>query len=125
VKFQSLEVAAAFEDIKSNPMNILKYQSNPKVAKVIQILQQKVMGGAGGGMPGGFGGMPGGMPGGFGGMPGGFPGGMPGGMPGGFGAGMPGGMPGGFSFGGPPPPTDAPPNPPPPKTGGGLGDDLD
>jgi suppressor of tumorigenicity protein 13 len=77
--FSDPEVAAAFNDIGQNPMNILKYQSNPKVSKLLQILQKKMggmggfpgMGGMGGGMP--FGGAGGGMPGGFGGF-----GGMPG-----------------------------------------------
>jgi len=127
------DVAAAFKEIGESPANILKYQNNPKVLKLIGLMQKK-MGGMGMGMPGmGGGGMPGmgggGMPGGFpmGGMPGGFPGGMPGGFPGG----MPGGFPGmgGFGGGG-----AAPPQPPPPQTGGGPapaapkpapGDDLD
>ncbi|RXG70103.1 Hsc70-interacting protein [Armadillidium vulgare] len=74
---QDPEVAAAFQDVSTNPANIFKYQSNPKVAAVInKITKQFGMGG--GGMPGGMGGMPGGFPG-----MGGFPGGM-GGMPGGF-----------------------------------------
>ena len=66
------EVAKAFQDITSNPANIMKYQGNPKVMALAAKLASKV----GGGMPGmgGMGGMPGmgGFPG-FGGM-----GGMPG-----------------------------------------------
>merc|ERR1719357_2350099 len=85
------EVAAAFEDITSNPANIMKYQGNPKVMKLLTKMAGK-MGGGGGGM-GGAGGMPGGM----GGMPGGM-GGMPGGM---------GGMPGGAA---PPPSGGKPPS---------------
>jgi len=78
-------------------MNIMKHQSNPKVAKLMALIRTKMGGAAGaGGMPGGMGGMPGGM------------GGMGGGNP--F-AGMPGGFPG---FGGAPPPT-----------GPNSGDDLD
>merc|ERR1711976_869217 len=88
------EVAAAFEDITSNPANIMKYQGNPKVMKLLTKMAGK-MGGGGGGM-GGLGGMFGGM-GGAGGMPGGM-GGMPGGM---------GGMPGGAA---PPPSGGKPPS---------------
>jgi suppressor of tumorigenicity protein 13 len=104
------EVAKAFQDITSNPANIMKYQGNPKVMALAAKLASKV--GGGGGMPGmgGMGGMPG--MGGMGGMPGmgGFPGfgGMGGGMPGGMG-----GMPGGDE------PTSTP-KPPPSST-----DDLD
>ncbi|KAK0077661.1 hypothetical protein PV325_003608, partial [Microctonus aethiopoides] len=65
--FQDPEVAAAFVDISSNPANILKYQSNPKIMSLISKVSSK-FGGAGG-MAGGFPGMMGGMPGGF------FPGG--------------------------------------------------
>jgi len=100
------EVAAAFEDITSNPANIMKYQGNPKVMKLLTKMAGK-MGGGGGGM-GGLGGMFGGM-GGAGGMPGGM-GGMPGGMggmPGGMG-GMPGGM-GGMPGGAAPPPSGGKP----------------
>ena len=99
-------MTAAFADISQNPMNIMKYQSNPKVAKLMKILQSKMGGGLGGGMP--FGGM--------GGMPGGFPGGMPGGFPGGMGGGMP-----DFGGGGAPPPSSAPKGP----GSGGVTDDLD
>lgn len=53
------EVAAAFQDISSNPMNAMKYQSNPKIVKLTQKLAAKFAGGMPGGMPG----MPGGMPG--------------------------------------------------------------
>jgi len=72
------EVAAAFEDITSNPANIMKYQGNPKVMKLLTKMAGKMGGGGLGGMFGGMGGA-GGMPGGMGGMPGGM-GGMPGGM---------------------------------------------
>jgi len=67
--FSDPEVAEAFNDITKNPMNIMKHQGNPKVAKLLKLMQSKMGGGGGmgGGMPG-FGGMPGG----FGGMPGGF-----------------------------------------------------
>merc|ERR1712083_468423 len=90
------EVAAAFEDITSNPANIMKYQGNPKVMKLLTKMAGK-MGGGGGGAPGGMGGL-GGMFGGMGGGMGGMPGGM-GGMPEGM-ADMMGGMGGGA----PPPP---------------------
>ncbi|XP_037937686.1 hsc70-interacting protein 1-like [Teleopsis dalmanni] len=56
------EVQAAFEDIMKNPANIEKYKSNPKIAKLIAMIQ---------GMKGGSGGFPN-----FGGFPG-FPGGAP------------------------------------------------
>lgn len=71
--FKDPEIQAAFADISQNPANILKYQSNPKIASVINKLASK-MGGAGGmpGMPPGMAGMGGGMPGMGGGMPGGF-----------------------------------------------------
>jgi suppressor of tumorigenicity protein 13 len=105
--FSDPEVAQAFAEISQNPMNLMKYQNNPKVSKLLKILQSKMgMGGGGGGMPGGF---PGGM-GGMGGMPGGFPGGMPGGGFPGF---------GGFGAGGPPPSSGSQPKPSNP------GDDLD
>jgi len=51
-------VAAAFQDISTNPANMIKYQNNPKISAVIKKLATKF----GGGMPGGFGG---GFPGGF------------------------------------------------------------
>jgi len=63
--FKDPEVAAAFVDVSKNPMNIAKHQSNPKVAKVMEKLAQKM--GQGGGGGGGMG-FPGGM---FGGMGGG------------------------------------------------------
>lgn len=72
--FKDPEVAEALKDIMANPANIVKYQNNPKIMKLMNLV-----GGAAGGA--GFGGGP---PGGFGGAPGGF-----------------GGFPG---FGGPPPP---------------------
>ena len=50
------EVAAAFEDITSNPANIMKYQGNPKVMKLLTKMAGK-MGGGGGGAPGGMGGL--------------------------------------------------------------------
>ncbi|XP_071543444.1 hsc70-interacting protein-like isoform X1 [Panulirus ornatus] len=55
---QDPEVAAAFQDVSSNPSNIFKYQSNPKVASVINKLVSKLGGGSCGGMPGGMGGFP-------------------------------------------------------------------
>merc|ERR1711874_937775 len=67
------EVAAAFEDITSNPANIMKYQGNPKVMKLLTKMAGKMGGGGLGGMFGGMGGMPGGM----GGMPGGMGGAAP------------------------------------------------
>jgi len=98
------EVAAAFAEITQNPANLMKYQGNPKVMKLITKMAGKMGGG-------GMGGMMGGMPG---------MGGMFGGMPG-MGGGMPGGMP---NMGG-----AAPGNPPPPPSGGGkppsATDDLD
>lgn len=124
------ETSAALMDIMQNPMNIMKYQNNPKVLKLMQKLQGLGASMGGGGMPGGMGGMPGGMggmPGGMGGMPGGM-GGMPGGMgmggmPGGMG-GMPGGFPGGDASSRPsqPPPSSSSeaPKPPAPSV-----DDLD
>merc|ERR1712156_943467 len=60
--FQDKEIMAAFQDILSNPGNISKYQSNPKIMSALN----QMMGQMGGmtGMPGmgGFPGM-GGMPG--------------------------------------------------------------
>ena len=64
-------MAAAFQDVSSNPSNLFKYQNNPKVQKVIEKLKGK-FGGGGGGFPGGPGGFPG-APGGFPGAPGGSP----------------------------------------------------
>merc|ERR1711894_697440 len=75
------EVAAAFAEITQNPANLMKYQGNPKVMKLITKMAGKMGGGGGGGLGGMMGGMPG-MGGMFGGMPG-MGGGMPGGMPGG------------------------------------------
>ena len=53
------EVAAAFEDITSNPANIMKYQGNPKVMKLLTKMAGKMGGGGGGGggAPGGMGGL--------------------------------------------------------------------
>merc|ERR550519_1358792 len=48
------EVAAAFEDITSNPANIMKYQGNPKVMKLLTKMAGKM---GGGGAPGGMGGL--------------------------------------------------------------------
>lgn len=56
--FRDPEVAAAFQDIMTNPGNIMKYQNNPKVMKLVTLVGQ-TMGGSMGGM-GGMGGM--GMP---------------------------------------------------------------
>lgn len=73
---QDPEIAAAFQDVSSNPSNIFKYQSNPKVAAIINKLISK-LGGGDGNIPGGFPGMEGmggGFPGGFPGAGGGFPG---------------------------------------------------
>ncbi|KAK3864206.1 hypothetical protein Pcinc_030090 [Petrolisthes cinctipes] len=99
---QDPEVAAAFQDVYSHPSNIFKYQSNPKVAAVVNKLISK-LGGGEEGMGGGFPGMGGGFPG-MGGMGGGFPG-AGGGFPG-AGGGFPGaggGFPG--AGGAPKPPT--------------------
>ena len=46
------EVAKAFGEITSNPANLMKYQNNPKVMKVVTKMAQKMGGGGGGGMPG-------------------------------------------------------------------------
>jgi len=54
------EVAAAFQDIMTNPGNIMKYQNNPKVMKLVTLVGQ-TMGQGGMGM-GGMGGMGMGMP---------------------------------------------------------------
>ena len=73
--FKDPEVEAAFKDISTNPANMLKYQSNPKIAAIISKLTAKYASAGGGGFPGmgGMGGM--GFPGGMGGMGGmgGFP----------------------------------------------------
>lgn len=61
-------MAAAFQDISTNPANIMKYQSNPKVQAFIKKLSAKFSKG-GMGFPG-FGGFPGAS------FPGGFPGGF-------------------------------------------------
>jgi suppressor of tumorigenicity protein 13 len=70
--FQDPEVMQAFADVSQNPMNMSKYQNNPKVKKVMEKMAQKMGGGGGmfgGGAPGsgggrfGFGGAgAGGMP---------------------------------------------------------------
>lgn len=70
--FQDPEIAAAFKDIQQNPANMLKHQSNPKVAAFMMKMATKLGGGGGlGGMMGGLGGMMGGLGGMFGGMGGG------------------------------------------------------
>ena len=46
---------AAFKDIQSNPANMMKYQNNPKVQKVMEKLSSKLGGGGGGGGMGGAG----------------------------------------------------------------------
>nr|CAI5849696.1 unnamed protein product [Callosobruchus analis] len=58
---QDPEVAAAFQDISTNPSNLVKYTSNPKIMALITKLSSKFSGsgmnfpgGAGGGFPGGF-----------------------------------------------------------------------
>lgn len=66
--FKDPEVAAAFQDIMSNPANVVKYQDNPKIMNIITKVGAAMGGGLGGGVPGGA---PGGFPGGFPGM---FPG---------------------------------------------------
>lgn len=55
--FMDPEVAEAFKEISTNPTNILKYQSNPKIMAFINKMASK-FGGAGG-FPGMMGGMPG------------------------------------------------------------------
>jgi len=67
--FSDPEVMAAFKDISSNPANIMKYQSNPKVMNLVT----KMAGKMGGGGMGGLGGMMGGLGSMFGGMGGGGP----------------------------------------------------
>merc|ERR1719436_587816 len=59
--FSNPKMAAAMQDIMSNPGNIGKYQDDPEIMG----LMQKVMGkfGGMGGMGGGMGGAPGGAPG--------------------------------------------------------------
>nr|XP_012223873.1 PREDICTED: putative protein FAM10A4 [Linepithema humile] len=65
--FQDPEVAEAFRDISTNPMNVLKYQNNPKIMALINKMASKFGGAAmpGGGMnfPGAGMNFPGGMPG--------------------------------------------------------------
>lgn len=46
--FQDPEVAKAFQDVSCNPANFAKYQNNPKVAAVIEKLQNKYGKGSGG-----------------------------------------------------------------------------
>jgi suppressor of tumorigenicity protein 13 len=56
--FQDPEVMQAFADVSQNPMNMGKYQNNPKVQKVMEKMAKK-MGGASGMFSGAGGGMPG------------------------------------------------------------------
>lgn len=92
--FKDPEVAAAMQDVISNPANIMKYQNNPKVMNLLT----KISGQAGGGFPGaGAGGFPGAGA-------GGFPGAGAGGFPG-FGGGFP-GFPSGGGFPGSTPEDD-------------------
>ncbi|XP_052120532.1 putative protein FAM10A4, partial [Frankliniella occidentalis] len=49
--FKDPEVAAAFKDISTNPANMLKYQSNPKIAAIISKLTSKYAS-SGAGFPG-------------------------------------------------------------------------
>lgn len=50
--FRDPEVAAAFQDIMTNPGNIMKYQNNPKVMKLVTLVGQTMgTGGMGMGMP--------------------------------------------------------------------------
>ncbi|XP_058452080.1 hsc70-interacting protein 1-like [Malaya genurostris] len=91
--FKDPEVAAALQDIMSNPSNIAKYQNNPKVMNLVTKIagqaSQSGFPGFGGGA--GAGGFPGGFPGaGAGGFPGGFPGAGAGGFPGSGAGGFPG-----------------------------------
>jgi len=51
--FKDPEVASAFQDIMSNPANVVKYQSNPKIMKIITKVGSAMgKGGAGAGFPG-------------------------------------------------------------------------
>ncbi len=43
---QDPEVRNAFQDVQTNPSNISKYQSNPKIQKVLEKLSAKFGGGA-------------------------------------------------------------------------------
>lgn len=61
--FSDPEVAAALQDVMTNPGNIMKYQNNPKVMNLLKKFAGAA-GGGGGGFPGmGAGGMGGGFPG--------------------------------------------------------------
>lgn len=72
--FKDPEVAEALKDIMANPANIVKYQNNPKIMKLVNLVGGAAAGaGFGGDAPGGF---SGGAPGGFGCFPG-FGGGPP------------------------------------------------
>mmetsp|Transcript_80570 Transcript_80570/g.163905 ORF Transcript_80570/g.163905 Transcript_80570/m.163905 type:complete len:163 (+) Transcript_80570:3-491(+) len=55
--FSNPKVQAAIIDISQNPMNIMKYQEDPEIMKVLEKVTEVFQPG-GGGMPG----MPGGMP---------------------------------------------------------------
>uniref|UniRef100_U5EJ47 Putative hsc/hsp70-interacting protein n=1 Tax=Corethrella appendiculata TaxID=1370023 RepID=U5EJ47_9DIPT len=59
--FKDPEVAAAMQDVMSNPANISKYQNNPKVMGLLAKISASAGGfpGAGGGFPGAGGGFPG------------------------------------------------------------------
>lgn len=48
--FRDPEVAAAFQDIMTNPGNIMKYQNNPKVMKLVTLVGQTMNSGGAGGM---------------------------------------------------------------------------
>lgn len=50
--FKDPEVMKAFAEVSQNPMNMAKYQNNPKVMKVLEKLASKM--GTGQGMPGSF-----------------------------------------------------------------------
>ena len=41
---QDPEIAAAFQDISTNPANISKYQNNPKILKIINKMSKKFQG---------------------------------------------------------------------------------
>ncbi|XP_076249060.1 putative protein FAM10A4 [Calliopsis andreniformis] len=61
--FQDPEIAKAFAEMDTNPTNILKYQSNPKIMAFINKMATKLASKTGGNMPPGFPGMMSGMPG--------------------------------------------------------------
>lgn len=49
---QDPEVMAAFSDIQANPANMVKYQNNPKVKKVMEKMAEKFGQGGAGANPG-------------------------------------------------------------------------